>query len=92
MTIPRLPPAADPLDVNLHVNVNLTPYFTQFYQDTKLDGDTPEQFLLRVMKRQVVDHYLTNYLRVALKEQEDLNKAAIDAINADADAISGEVD
>ena len=92
MTIPRLPPATDPVDVNLHVNINLVPYFTQFYHDTKLDGDTPEQFLLRVMKRQVIDHCLTNYLRIALKEQEDLNKAAIDAINADADAISGEVD
>ena len=92
MTIPRLPPATDPVDVNLHVNANLVPYFTQFYLDTKLDGDTPEQFLLRVMKRQVVDHYLTNYLRVALKEQEDLNRVAIDAINADADAVNDEVD
>ena len=92
MTIPRLPPAADPLDVNLHVNVNLTPYFTQFYQETKLPDDTPEIFLLRVTKRLAVDHYLLNYVRDALAEQEVLNKEAIDCINSDADLINDEVD
>lgn len=92
MTIPRLPPAADPVDVNLHVNVNLVPYFTKFYQDTKLEGDTPEMFLLRVTKKLVVDHYLLNYLRDAYLEQETLNADAVAVIDADANSISGEVD
>ena len=92
MTIPRLPPATDPVDVNLHINVNLVPYFTQFYLDAKLDGDTPEIFLLRVMKRSAVNHYLLNRERDALADQEVLNQAAIDAIMADANNINTEVD
>ena len=92
MTIPRLPPAIDQVDVNLHVNVNLVPYFTKFYQDTKLEGDTPEVFLLRVMKKQVVDHFLTNPLRDALAEQELINDEAIQAIINDGNQVSDEVD
>ena len=92
MTIPRLPPAENPLDVNLHVNVNLAPYFIKFYQDTKLEGDTPESFLLRVMKKQVVDHFITNPLRDALAAQELVNATAIKDILDDCSQVSTEVD
>ena len=68
MPIPRLPPAATPLDVNLHANVKLRPYFAKFYQDTKLPNDTPEAFLLRVMKRVVIEHYTINGTRTAKDE------------------------
>mgnify|MGYP000250381019 CR=1 FL=1 len=80
MPIPRLPPAAAPLDVNLHANVKLRPYFAKFYQDTKLPNDTPEAFLLRVMKRVVIEHYTINGMRTAKDEARAAYDLAIKEI------------
>jgi len=92
MNIPRLPPAANPVDINLHVNVKLVPYFTKFYQDTKLTEDTPETFLLRVMKKLVIDHYTLNSVRDALYDQKNLYELEIESIVNDSNLINTEVD
>ena len=90
MTIERLPPTTA-LSVLLDVNANLAPYFTKFYQDTKLAGDTPEVFLLRVTKKMVVDHYLLNHVRNETEAHRLVYDNAITALMADADLIDTEV-
>ncbi len=92
MTIQRLPPAANPTSVLLEVNPKLTPYFAKFYQDLKLDGDTPETFLLRYMKTRVIDHYQIDLKRNELKTQNDTNDSAVVAIIDDANSMYTEVD
>jgi len=57
MSIPRLAPSANSLDVTVTVNEKLRPYFTQWFQATKNDGETPEQFTMRVLKGQALNFY-----------------------------------
>ena len=92
MTIPRLPQADNSLSVNLFVSPKLAPYFLQFYRDAKLDGDTPESFLLRVMKKSALDHYKTFYVNDRLEQAKKDYLTAISAIKGDAKNISVEID
>ena len=61
MAIPRLPPAPAPISISLTVSANLRPYFTEFYQDRKQAGESPEQFLLRYMKEAVREYWVGSY-------------------------------
>ena len=63
VTIPRLPPANNPIDVTITVGVKLRPYFTEWYQAEKLNGEAPEQFTLRMMKGLSAQWYIERELR-----------------------------
>lgn len=49
--IPRLPPTT-PVDLTVTIGAKLRPYLTAWYQALKLPAETPETFLLRVVKEQ----------------------------------------
>ena len=80
-TIPRLPPANNPLDVTITVNVRLRPYFTEWFQQTKEPGETPEQFALRNLKFLAATWYIND------KGQEQIAE-----LNQDSELLRTEVE
>jgi len=83
--IPRLPPATTELTVSITVNEKLRPYFTEWYQRRKIDGETPTNFALRILKQAAMADYAA----------ENLQQAQLDAIQTlqdDVEALGVEVD
>lgn len=73
MAIKRLPPDTDDFVIpNFTINKNLLPYFTKWYQDNKLVGETPEQFAIR----QLTIKALNDYGNVDVQKDVEASKAA----------------
>jgi len=92
VTIPRLPPAAKPLDVTITVNEKLLPYLTIWYQRKKNAGETPDQFALRVLKESALNDYLADEGKKAFDQIEVDKNTAIDTLQQDATSLGTEVD
>jgi hypothetical protein len=60
-----LPPAASPLVVPITFSVDLAPYVTRWYTDNRLVGETPSEFLARMIGPSVVDYVASRDLAVA---------------------------
>ncbi len=84
MIIPRLPEATSSIDVTITVGKKLRPYFTEWYQRTKLDGESPQNFVNRILKEQALSYYL----RAAAGQIIDSHAAAV---SADATIFESEV-
>ena len=55
-----LPAAESDLDLGvIAIDKNALPYVTEWFDDMKQPGDTPEKFLLRMMYQQALRHRLT---------------------------------
>lgn len=92
MTIRRLPPADKSLDVTITVNKNLLPYFTQWYQRKKLDGEKPKAFALRILKSSAISDYLSDMGKAEINQIEEKKAIAIEALHTDASTLQSEVD
>jgi hypothetical protein len=92
MAIPRLPPSANPYELNVTVNIRLRPYFEIWFQRKKEPGETPEQFALRVLKTAALNDYLTDTGKAEMDAIEAAKETAITELNADVTAIATEVD
>ena len=92
MTIPRLPEAANPYELNVTINVRLRPYFEIWYQTKKQPGDTPEQFALRVLKTAALNDYLSDAGKIEMDAIEAVKEASITELNTDVTAMASEVD
>lgn len=90
--IPRLDPAANPIDVTVTVNVRLRPYFELWFNKTKLPGETAREFALRKLKESAFRDYLGFTIqdeRDSIEQStEDLNTA----LNDDIQALAEELD
>lgn len=51
-----LPPSAQPRDVSFQVPADLDPYLVYWYQETKLDGESVNDFLLRRLGRPALEY------------------------------------
>jgi hypothetical protein len=78
-----LPPASQPINVNITIGVNAAPYFTQWFADNKLPGETPGEFLVRMIGPSVVDYAAQK----ALKVQQDTFKAFQQSTQAEIQSI-----
>lgn len=92
MPIPRLAPATSPLDINITINTKLRPYLTQWYQDTKLEDETPEEFILRHLKGIAVNYYSRPEIRNQAITLDSDKEAEVQALRDDADLLLTEVD
>ena len=92
MAITRLAPHANSLDVNITINEQLRPYFTQWYQATKIDGDTPESFALRYLKEDAMKFFLQTAVKSDIDAVESAKQTAMDAITADVTTLRSEVE
>ena len=90
--IPRLPPSANPYELNITINVKLRPYFEIWYQRKKEAGETPKQFALRVLKTVALNDYLKDEAQIIINQIEADKAAAEQALNDDIQAVSTEVD
>ena len=80
MSIPRLQPSAQPLEVTITVSTQVRPYFTEWYQEAKEDEETPEQFALRHLKDSAINWYAGREIStVSNTGQDDLNSVVQDA-------------
>ena len=59
MAFTRLAAATADLTVNIVITKKLKPYFTLWYNATKITGDTPAKFALRMLKEKAQNYYLT---------------------------------
>ena len=89
--IPRQPPAANPYELNVTINVKLRPYFEIWYQRKKLAGETPPQFALRVLKTAALNDYLHDESKVIMDVIEADKLAAVDELNADIQTLDSEI-
>ena len=92
MAIPRLAPSANPIDVIITVNVKLRPYFEIWFQRKKLDGETPQQFGLRVLKNAAINDYLADTAKTEVDVIEQNKIDALVILQSDTDSLSTEVD
>ena len=92
MAIPRLAPSADPIDVTITVNVKLRPYFEIWFQREKLAGETPKQFALRMLKNAAMNDYLRDTAKTEVDAVEQAKIDSLNALQADANSLSTEVD
>ena len=68
MPIARLAPATNSIDITFTVSKELRPYLTAFYAATKKTGETPDDFVLRLLKKSARQwHTETEFL---LNEEE----------------------
>lgn len=82
-TIPRLPPATSSIDITFTVNETLRPYLTEFYQATKLDGETPDQFVLRLLKNSAKGWYAQKEYELAEEIARDSVTVSIEELRLD---------
>ena len=54
-----LPPAINPLTISVVFNVNDAPYAIVWYQDNKIFGETPSDFIIRMLKP-IAKKYIQN--------------------------------
>jgi len=92
MPIPRLPEAAQAFTVEITVNTRLRPYFEIWYQRTKQDGETPEQFALRVLKTAALNDYIKSNIKTETDAIAAAKVAAETALNNDIQAMGTEVE
>ena len=92
MAIPRLPESASPFVVEITVNVRLRPYFEIWFQREKLDGETPEQFALRMLKMAAMNDYYADVAKPAVDTIEQDKVDALTALQEDVNLLSTEVD
>ena len=92
MPIPRLAPSAEPFVTEITVNINLRPYFEIWFQRKKLDGETPPQFALRMLKNAAMNDYLADTAKSEVDSIEQDKVDAMTALQADANSLSTEVD
>jgi len=92
MAISRLPAAANNIDVTVTVNRRLRPYFAVWYQRKKLDGETPEQFALRILKMAAMRDHLADQAKAEVDAVEATKETAMQALRDDAALIQTEVD
>ena len=74
MAILNLPDASSDRVVNVTIPKEYDSYFVDWYQDTKKDGETPEQFALRLLGVQA----LYNYRNKRVGELSQINSATAD--------------
>jgi len=92
MTIARLAPHANDLTVTLTVTKALRPYFTEWYQATKQDGDTPETFVMRIMKAQAASYYINKEMPAQMEAIEAVKNTEMQTIAEDSDLLRVEMD
>jgi len=92
MALPRLAPSAQPLDVTITVNERLRPYFTQWFQDEKQEGETPENFAIRQMKKLAMRSYITSVYEAEVLKVTQAQSLAEADLSTDIVAIETEVE
>jgi hypothetical protein len=58
MAVTRQPPAANDFSVTLTINKGVVPYYQDFYNAFKQEGESPEDFIERNLKEQVINYHL----------------------------------
>ena len=91
-TIPRLPASAQPLDVTFTINVNLRPYLTAWFNATKRDGETVEEFVLRKLKNSAANWYISKEVPSIVQQLEQDRNAEIEEVGNDSSAFKSELD
>ena len=70
MAIPRLPPAAAPIDITITVNERLLPYMTDWYQANKNPGESPAEFIIRGMITSAKAHWMNKFIQAEIEQQQ----------------------
>ena len=66
--------------VSITIPGAMAPYFQSWYQDNKLDGETPSAFLIRQLKPTVIQHASMSYaMPVRELAQSNINAAEAEA-------------
>lgn len=90
--ITRLPEAGEGKVITITVSKKLLPYLTEWFQDTKQDGETPEDFVLRLMKEQTKEYYINREVFQTVKTLEDQKETDLEALGADVELLTNEID
>jgi len=91
MAIPRLA-ATSPISVTVNVSAKLRPYFTQWFQENKKAGQTPEQFVLELMKKSAAQYYNSLHIETEFAAAEVVAQEAKAAVLTDSRALYAEMD
>lgn len=67
-TILRLPESANDYNLSVTINKKLFPYLQAWFQRKRNDGETVEQFALRVLKASALQDYIND---VVASQQQD---------------------
>ena len=89
--MPRLAPSDNPITVDVTVSAKLRPYFTEWYQASKKEDDTPSSFLLDLMKREAVRYYKSVNLQAEVEAVELNIRTLREGIQEDAVQLYTEI-
>ena len=69
--LPRLPADAEDTTVTITVNKKLAPYYREWFQNTKEAGESPSDFVIRILKPLVIHWYLDDTNLVIAVDNEE---------------------
>lgn len=91
MALPRLQPDENDLDITFTVSAALRPYLTKWYQETKLDGESVQDFVLRILKEQAKNDYIAKQGKQELDSIDASRNNEADTLIQDIEVFRGEL-
>ncbi len=89
--MPRLPNAANDFTLTITVNKKLLPYLTEWYKRKKNDGESTEDFALRVLKSAAIGDYVADIGTAQAKVVEAVKETSIKELQGDVTLLETEV-
>jgi len=78
----NLPPDTQDFDLNVTLHAVAMPYVTDWYQDKKKAGETPEQFLRRLIYRAALNHRASKIIGQLDTERQALEQSTLEGRTA----------